>query len=94
VHRLWNLVATLPKKDVQLRQRVEAAYWAALDEATSPADGEARLRQVVTELERPYSTAAARLAEDLPALCAYLDYPLRLRKRLCSTTCSSDPSRR
>jgi hypothetical protein len=73
------------KKDVQLRQSAEAASRAALDAATSPADGEARLRQLVTELERPYPTAAACLAEDLPALCAHLDYPLRLRKRLRST---------
>ncbi|HKF19250.1 MAG TPA: IS256 family transposase [Candidatus Dormibacteraeota bacterium] len=85
VHRLWNLVAKLPKKDVELRERIEAAYWAALDEATSPADGEARLRQLVTDLERSYPSAAACLAEDLPALCVHLAYPLRLRKRLRST---------
>ena len=85
VHRLWNLVAKLPKKDVELRERIEAAYSAALDEATSPADGEARLRQLVTDLERSYPSAAACLAEDLPALCVHLAYPLRLRKRLRST---------
>jgi len=85
VHRLRNVVAKLPKKDVELRTRIEAAYWAALDEATSPADGEARLRQLVTDLERQYPSAAACLAEDLPALCVHLAYPLRLRKRLRST---------
>jgi putative transposase len=85
VHRLRNLTAKLPKNDVELHQRVEAAYWSALDEASSPADGEAGLRQLVAELERPYPSAAACLAEDLPALCAHLDYPLRLRKRLRST---------
>jgi len=75
----------LPKNDTQLHQRVEAAYWAALEEATSPADGEARLRRLVTDLERPYPSAAACLAEDLPALCVHLEYPLRLRRRLRST---------
>ena len=82
VHRLRNLVAKLPKQDAQLHKRVEATYWAALDEATSPADGEARLRRLVTDLERQYPSAAACLAEDLPALCVHLAYPLRLRKRL------------
>jgi transposase-like protein len=85
VHRVRNLLAKLPKKDEDLRQRVEAAYWAALDEATSATDGEARLRQLVSDLERQYPSAAACLAEDLPALCVHLAYPLRLRKRLRST---------
>ncbi len=85
VHRLRNLVAKLPKKDAELHQRVEAAYWAALDEATSPADGEAKLRRLVADLERPYPSAAACLAEDLPALCVHLAYPLRLLKRPRST---------
>src|SRR5262252_1198295 len=85
VHRWRNVAGKLPKNDVQLHERVEAAYWAALDEATSPADGEARLRRLVTDLERSYPTAAACLAEDLPALCVHLEYPLRLRRRLRST---------
>jgi len=85
VHVLRNLVAKLPKQDAELRQRVEATYWAALDEATSPADGEVRLRRLVADLERPYPSAAACLAQDLPALCLHLAYPLRLRKRLRST---------
>jgi len=85
VHRLRNLVAKLPKKEAVLIERVDAAYWAALDEATSPADGEARLRRLVIDLERSYPSAAACLAEDLPALCVHLAYPLRLRKRLRST---------
>ena len=50
VHRLRNLVAKLPKKDAELLTRVEGAYCAALDEATSPADGEARLRQLMADL--------------------------------------------
>ncbi len=33
----------------------------------------------------PAQSAAASLAEDLPALCAHPEYPLRLRKRLRST---------
>jgi putative transposase len=80
VHRLRNLVGKLPKKDAELRTRIEAAYWAALDEASSPGDGEARPRRLVAELERQYPSAAACLAEDLPALCVHLAYPLRLRK--------------
>ena len=63
----------------------EATYWAALDEATSPADGEPRLRRLVTDLDRAYPSAAACLAEDLPTLCVHLEYPLRLRWRLRST---------
>ena len=77
-----NLVAKLPKKDEELRNRIEAAYWKALNEATSPAVSETRLRRLVTALERPYPSAAACLAEGLPALCVHLEYPLRLRKRL------------
>ena len=52
----------LPKNDSQLHERVEAAYWAALDEATSAADGEARVRRLVGDLERQYPSAAACLA--------------------------------
>jgi mutator family transposase len=39
----------------------------------------------VGELERSYPSAAACLAQDLPALCVHLSYPLRLRRRLRST---------
>jgi transposase-like protein len=85
VHRWRNVAGKLPKNDTQLHQRVEAAYWAALEEATSRADGEARLRRLVTDLEHSYPSAAACLAEDLPALCVHLEYPLRLRRRLRST---------
>jgi transposase-like protein len=85
VHRWRNVAGKLPKNDTQLHQRVEAAYRAALEEATSPADGEARLRRLVTDLEHSYPSAAACLAEDLPALCVHLEYPLRLRRRLRST---------
>jgi transposase-like protein len=49
------------------------------------ADGAGRLRRLVGELEREYPSAAACLAEDLPALCVHLAYPLRLRRRLRST---------
>jgi putative transposase len=37
VHVLRNLVAKLPKKDAELHQRVEAAYWAALLPGRRPA---------------------------------------------------------
>lgn len=84
VHRLRNILAKLPKRE-DIRRRVQAAYWAALDEATSPEEAEANLRGLVAELEREYPSAAACLAEDLPALCAHLRYPLHLRRRLRST---------
>jgi hypothetical protein len=83
-HRLRNITAKLPQQP-ELQERVKAAYWSALDNATSAADAESRLRRLVGELERDYPSAAACLAEDLPALCVHLDYPLRLRIRLRST---------
>jgi len=85
VHRLRNILAKLPKRDTALHQRVQAAYWAALDEATSPEDGETRLRQVVSELEPKYPSAAACLGDDLAALCVHLRYPPHLKKRLRSS---------
>jgi putative transposase len=84
VHRLRNVLAKLPKRGA-MRERVKRAYWAALDEATDPADAERRLRALVGDLMRAYPSAAACLAEDLPALCVHLRYPLRLRKRLRSS---------
>ena len=83
-HRVRNVLAKLPRRP-ELHERIRRAYWAALDDATSASDGEARLRQLVSELEREFPSAAACLAEDLPALTIHLDYPLRLRKRLRST---------
>lgn len=80
VHRLRNVLAKLPKQQA-LHDRVRASYWAALDDAVDSADGEARLRVLVGELERDYPSAAACLADDLPALTVHLRYPLRLRKR-------------
>jgi transposase-like protein len=53
VHRLRNLIAKLPKKQ-ELHNRVRNAYWSALDQAGSAADGEARLRALVGELETDY----------------------------------------
>jgi putative transposase len=84
VHRLRNVLSKLPKKQ-EVVDRVRNAYWSALDEAGSAADGEARLRALVGQLEHDYPSAAACLAEDLPALCVHLNYPLQLRKRLRST---------
>ena len=84
VHKLRNVIAKLPKRP-GLHDQVKAAYWAALDEATDPADAERRLRELVAELERPYPSAAACLAEDLPALCIHLKYFPRLRKRFRSS---------
>lgn len=84
VHKLRNVVAKLPKRS-GLHDQMKAAYWAALDDATDPADAQRRLRELVAELERLYPSAAACLAEDLPALCTHLDYFPRLRKRFRST---------
>ena len=79
-----TIVAKLPKRP-ELHDHVKEAYWAALDEARDPEDAEHRLRQLVQELERPYPSAAACLAEDLPALCVHLTYFPRLRKRFRSS---------
>ena len=80
VHRLRNILAKLPK-DQALHDRIRAAYWAALDEAASPEQAEAELRALVGALERDYPSAAACLADDLPALTVHLRYPLHLRTR-------------
>ena len=84
VHRLRNVLAKLPKR-LALHARVRAAYWAALDRATCPEDAEHGLRVLVGELAGDFPSAAACLADDLPALTVHLRYPLRLRKRLRST---------
>ncbi|MGH2457205.1 MAG: IS256 family transposase [Candidatus Limnocylindria bacterium] len=80
VHRLRNILAKLPKQPA-LHDRVRAAYWAALDQASSPEAAEAALRTLVGDLERDYPSAAACLADDLPALTVHLRYPPRLRQR-------------
>lgn len=84
VHRLRNVLAKVPDRG-DLHARVRAAYWAALDEATTPAEAETGLRALVGSLAREYPSAAACLADDLPALTVHLAHPLRLRKRLRST---------
>ena len=84
VHRLRNILAKLPERPA-LHARVRAAYWAALDGATNPAEAEHGLRILVAELSGEYPSAAACLADDLAALTVHLAYPLRLPKRLRST---------
>jgi putative transposase len=84
VHKLRNVIAKLPDR-LGLHQEIKDKYWAALDEATDPADAEQRLRELVAELERPYPSAAACLADDLPAVCIHLKYFPRLRKRFRSS---------
>ena len=84
VHRLRNVLAKLPDRP-GLHARVRAAYWAALDTATCPDEAEHGLRVLVGELAGDFPSAAACLADDLPALTVHLRYPLRLRKRLRST---------
>lgn len=78
------MLAKLPKRP-GLHARIGAAYWAALDGATSPSEAEHGLRILVGELSADYPSAAACLADDLPALTVHLGYPLRLKKRLRST---------
>jgi putative transposase len=85
VHKLRNVLAKLPKRHTELREQVKRAYWAALEEATDPADAERRLRALVGDLERRYPSAAACLADDLPAVCIHLRYLPRLRKRFRSS---------
>jgi putative transposase len=83
VHRLRNLLAKVPDQHLD---EVKRRYWQALDEAGSKADGERRLRELVGWLaDNGLSSAAACLADDLEALCAHLDYPLKHRRRWRST---------
>lgn len=83
VHRLRNVLAKLPDRE---REGVKAAYWRALDEASSQQDGERRLRALVGELaDQGYAAAAACLADDLEALTAHLRYPLKHRRVWRST---------
>jgi len=84
VHKLRNIVAKLPDRP-GLHEEIKGAYWTVLNEATDPADAEHGLRQLVTDLERLYPSAAACLADDLPSLCVHLKYFPRLRKRLRSS---------
>src|SRR2546430_16904508 len=92
VHRVRNLLAKLPERE---RERVRAAYWQALDEATGERDGKQRLQALSQELDRARYTAAAKcLGDDLDALVVHLRYPTRHRRRWRSTTCSSDRSAR
>jgi putative transposase len=84
VHRLRNILAKLPKRP-ELHERVRAAYWSVLDGATTPEEAETGLRALVGELSGEFPSAAACLAEDLPALTVHLVYPVRLKRRLRST---------
>jgi putative transposase len=83
VHRVRNLLAKLPERE---RERIRAAYWQALDEATCERDGKQRLEALSHELEQAGYTAAAKcLADDLDALVVHLRYPTRHRRRWRST---------
>ena len=83
VHRVRNLLAKLPERE---RERVRAAYWQALDEATDERDGKQRLRTLSHGLDEAGFTAAAKcLADDLDALVVHLRYPTRHRRRWRST---------
>jgi putative transposase len=83
VHRARNLYAKLPERE---RERVEQAYWRALDDAISPSDAKQRLQALAGELDKGGYAAAARcLADDLDALVVHLRYPPRHRRRWRST---------
>src|SRR5438874_2086272 len=56
VHKLRNMVAKLPDRP-GLHEEIKSAYWAALNEASDPAEAEQGLRQLVTNLERQYPSA-------------------------------------
>jgi transposase-like protein len=84
VHKLRNVIAKLPDHPLCTRSSKDQ-HWAALDDATDPAHAEPRVRAVVAELERPYPSAAACLADDLPAVCIHLKHFPRLRKRFRSS---------
>jgi transposase-like protein len=65
VHRVRNLLAKLPESE---RERVRAAYWQALNEATSEREAKQRLGGLLEQLEEAGYTAAAKcLADDLDA---------------------------
>ncbi|HYB26388.1 MAG TPA: transposase [Solirubrobacteraceae bacterium] len=83
VHRLRNVLAKLPERE---RERIQVAYWQALDDALNERDGKQRLRTIVGQLDKAGYTAAARcLADDLDALVVHLRYPTRHRRRWRST---------
>jgi transposase-like protein len=82
---LRNVLARLPVCQTEHRAHLKRAYRAALKDATDPADAEQRLRAIVGESERRCPSAAACLADDLPAVCVHLHYFPRLRKRFRSS---------
>jgi transposase-like protein len=83
VHRVRNLLAKLPERE---RERVRAAYWRALDEATDEGEAKQRLLALAGQLDTVGYTAAAKcLADDLDALVVHLRYPTRHRRRWRST---------
>jgi putative transposase len=83
VHRARNLYSKLPDRE---RERIKRAYWQALDDAISEADGKRRLQALVDQLDQEGFTAASTcLADDLDALVVHLRYPLRHRRGWRST---------
>lgn len=82
VHKLRNLLAKLPER---LHREVKARYWAALDQAHSPAQAKAALAALASDYRRAYPSFARSLEEDLDALVCHLRFPSGHRKRIRST---------
>lgn len=79
VHKLRNLVAKLPER---LHAEVKARYWAALDDAASPAEAKHALAALAADYQRSYPSFATCLTDDLDQLTTHLRFPSEHRKRI------------
>ncbi len=79
VHKLRNLLAKLPERH---HAEVKARYWAALDEAASPAEATHALAALAGDYQKAYPSFAASLRDDLDQLCTHLRFPSEHRKRI------------
>ena len=79
VHKLRNLVAKLPER---LHAEVKARYWAALDDAASPAEASHGLAALAADYQQAYPSFAACLTDELDQLVTHLRFPSEHRKRI------------
>lgn len=79
VHKLRNLLAKLPER---LHSEIKARYWAALDDAASPAEATHALTALAADYRQAYPSFAACLTDDLDQLVTHLRFPLEHRKRI------------